>query len=160
MLIATCPSGMPSKLEPDMGMHGPAPSGYAMTGWSAFQLQTPCPGRRYLPLDTAALITRSEFLHAVQQLKQHSADPWKIVKHQSSKQLNEDKFRHRRPVSDPQRCFQRPMISQQVSLQTSTCKHHAEHSGPSRAPGNFVVKVGLEHWCGTMKPFWKRCCRC
>ncbi|KAK9833745.1 hypothetical protein WJX74_004766 [Apatococcus lobatus] len=67
----------------------------------------------YFPLDTAALISRSDFFIGVQQLKQHSADPWTTTKHQSSKQLNEDKFRHRRPVADPQRCFQQPVISQQ-----------------------------------------------
>ena len=156
--------GISSNCEWTISMHEPAISGCAIT-WLAM-VNVPaansvhaCLGCRYFPLDTAALITRSEFLHGVQQLKQHSADPWSIVKHQSSKQLNEDKFRHRRPVPDPQRCFQRPMISQQVSLQASTCKqclpsthhalpastHHAGHSGSTSVPGNSAVKVALEY---------------
>ena len=69
---------------------------------------------RYFPLDTAALMSRADYTRAVAQLKQHSADPWQLSRHRSSRQLNEDKFRHRRLVEDPQRCFQRPLASQQA----------------------------------------------
>ena len=72
---------------------------------------------RYFPLDTAALISKSDYIKGMQLLKQHSADPWHQSKHLSSKHLNDDKFRHRRVLQDPQRCFQRPMMSQQVTFQ-------------------------------------------